>query len=452
MDFINKMFRVDRVVWIIFIILCLISIVEVYSASSTLTFRTDDYWAPIMRHTTFLLSGMVIVLGVHAIKPKYFAMLGVCLPFAVILLIATRIFGTPVNGSYRWIEIVGIRFQPSEIAKLCLVTLTALLISKRKDKRKDKSFKWICIVSFITCSIIFIDNGSTALLLGLVIFLMMFVGKIPVFREIGKLILRLIEGLLFCILYFIPDEQIEKTFPKLVIRKKLFKRGASVFILFIVLIAGILCVIHFVPNDKVNELFSRSSTWKDRVAEFRSEVDVKRKDYKITDDNFQSAHGCIAIANGGIFGKLPGNGQERNTLPQAYSDFIYSIIIEEMGLIGGIGVISLYVMLFIRAGIIANRCDKIFPKILVMGIAMLFVIQALSNMAVAVHLIPVTGQPMPLISRGGTSTWINCIYIGILLSVSRYENPLGAKREEEIVQELEEQQSVKDEEEQTNDE
>jgi cell division protein FtsW len=417
----------------------LISIVEVYSASSTLTFKTN-YWTPIWRHTCFLLAGGLIVLGVHAIKPKYFAFLAICLPLAFFLLIATRMFGKSVNDAYRWLEIAGISFQPSEIAKLCLVTFTALILSKRKDHPKDQSFKWVSLAAIVTCGIIFPENASTALMLASVIFFMMFIANVPIIKEVWKIIIHIIEGILFCILYFFPDEKIEKFSPKMVLWKKRFKRGLNDFILLTVVIAGIFAVLHFIPNEKKDSFLSRSTTWEDRITKFNSEVDIKRVDYKITDDNFQPAHGCIAIANGGILGTLPGNGQERNVLPQAFSDYIYAIIIEEIGLIGGIIVIGLYLWLFIRAGIIANRCDNIFLKILVMGIAMLFVIQALSNMAVAVHLIPVTGQPLPLISRGGTSTWINCIYIGILLSVSRYENPDGIRREEEIVQELKEEE------------
>jgi len=438
MDFVNKMFRGDRAIWTIFAILCLISIMEVYSASSTLTFKTDtNYWEPIMRHTMFLLTGLLIVLAVHAIKPRYFIVLRVLLPVALALLIFTRITGTKINESYRWVDIFGIRFQPSEIAKLCLIVTTAFILSKRKDGPKDKSFQRICLLTGATCLIILLDNVSTALLLGGIIFLMMFVGQIRLDKEIWKFILNLIEGFLFCILYFIPDEKLTTNFPKLLEWKVRFKKGLNTFLVCFGIVAIVFCLDRFVPE--VNKLFSRSATVESRLDNFGSEVDVRREDFKITDDNFQSAHACIAIANGKI-GRGPGNSRERDILPQAYSDFIYAIIIEEMGVfIGGIGVILLYLILFIRAGRIADRCDKPFPKLLVMGVAMILVIQAISNMAVAVHLIPVTGQPMPLVSRGGTSTWINCIYIGIILSVSRYENPKGAKREDEIVKELEEE-------------
>lgn len=401
MDFVNKIFRGDRVIWMVFMFLCLISIVEVYSASSTLTFRTD-YWNPILRHSMFLLVGLGIVLGVHAIKPKYFSALGILLPAVWILLIGTRIFGTPVNGSYRWIEIAGVTFQPSEIAKLCLVIFTAFLLSKRKDTANDSSFRWILIAAIITCGIIFIDNGSTAILLFAIIFLMMIIGQISL-KKIGKLTLYLgiAAGLLCCVIWFVPSQTIGKVLP-------------------------------------------RAETWIERFQDFGGDMDVHNPDFTITDDNYQVSHANIAIANGGvfIFGRGPGRSIERDFLPQAYSDFIYAIIIEEMGLIGGITVLLLYIILFIRAGIIANRSEKLFPKFIVMGAALILVTQALANMAVAVGLIPVTGQTLPLVSRGGTSTLITCIYFGILLSVSRFENPKGVQREDEIATELMEAKEV----------
>ncbi|MDL2224391.1 FtsW/RodA/SpoVE family cell cycle protein [Bacteroidales bacterium OttesenSCG-928-M06] len=399
MDFVNKIFRGDRVIWMIFMFLCLISIVEVYSASSTLTFRTD-YWRPILRHTIFLLVGSGIVLGVHAVKPKYFSVLAVLLPIACLLMIATRFLGTPINGSYRWISLAGITFQPSEIAKICLIGFVAFLLSRKKELTDKKVFNWILIATGVTCGIIFIDNGSTAIILAGIVFLMMFVGQIP-FKDLGKIILigGILAALLFAVVTFVPAETFEKFLP-------------------------------------------RATTWAERFKDFGGDEDVNQEGFTITDDNYQVSHANIAIANGGLIGKMPGNSSERDFLPQAYSDFIYAIIIEEMGLLGGIFVLLLYIILFIRAGIIANRTDRLFQKFLVMGAALILVTQALANMAVAVGLIPVTGQTLPLISRGGTSTLITCIYFGIILSVSRYDTPRGARREEEIEEEIEEQKVV----------
>jgi len=221
-------------------------------------------------------------------------------------------------------------------------------------------------------------------------------------------------------------------------RKKLFILGAS-----LILLGGMgYATLKYMPMDTLTKVFPRADTWKARFIDFNADEDIHQEGFEINDDNYQVAHANIAIANGRVIGKMPGNSQERDFLPQAYSDFIYAIIVEEMGVIGGVFVLFLYIILFVRAGIIAGRSDKLFPKFLVIGSSLVLVTQALINMAVAVSLIPVTGQPLPLVSRGGTSILITCIYIGIVLSVSRFENPKGAKREEEIVEELTEEQRL----------
>jgi len=179
--------------------------------------------------------------------------------------------------------------------------------------------------------------------------------------------------------------------------------------------------------------FSRVGTWQSRIENFGSHKEESPETYyTITDDNYQVAHSKIAIANGGLFGKFPGNSTERDFLPQAYSDFIYAIIIEELGLLGGVFVLLLYVVLLIRSGMIARKTDKLFPKYLILGSALLLSIQAFINMAVAVNLIPVTGQPLPLISRGGTSTLITCAYFGLILSADRFGVKKSKKSDEEI--------------------
>ena len=398
MSFINKIFRGDRVIWMIFTALCCISIVEVFSATSTLAYR-GSYWSPIMRHVTFLLGGTGIVLLVHALKPKWFSVLLIGLPVSWLLLIATKLFGATINGSERWFVIFGVSFQPSEIAKLCLIGSIAFLLSKTKQTMDGKNFYWLVAFMGITCGIIFMDNFSTAFLLGIVTYLMMFVGQVPL-KKMGVLTLTLLlAGVLFVALLFI------------------------------------------MPTSLLNKI-PRAETWKNRLVEHKDEkiADSTKEDPKIfviNDDNYQVAHAKIAVARGGLVGVIPGNSQQRDYLPQAYSDFIYAIIIEELGFVGGIVVLFLYVMLFVRSGIIASRCEKLFPKYLVMGSALLITLQALTNMAVATNLIPVTGQPLPLISRGGTSTLITCIYIGIILSVSRFENLKGIRLDEEYAEEIE---------------
>lgn len=398
-----KIFRGDRGIWVIFMFFCFISLVEVYSASSTLTFRSA-YWKPILRHAIFLLFGGGVVLLFHTFKPRYFSALMLALPVTWLLLILVRAFGESVNDSYRFYEIAGISFQPSELAKLCLVVTVAFILSKVQQDKDGKGMRIILILTAITCSLIFLENFSTAALLFVVIFLMMVVGQIPL-KRLGILSLILIGAM-------------------------------TIFIAFIM-----------IAPDSIVEKIPRGLTWKSRIENFTSgsNEELNPATYKINDENRQRTHSQLAIAQGGVIGKFPGNSQQRDFLPQAYSDFIYSIIIEEMGIVGALFVLLLYVILFVRAGQIAGRCTKLFPKYLVIGSALIIMTQALSNMAVAVGLIPITGQPLPLISRGGTSILVTCVYIGIILSVSRYENPKGVKAEEIIEMELAEQEQLSEE-------
>ena len=400
MDFAKKIFRGDRVIWMIFLFLCLISIVEVYSASSTLTFKTN-YWQPIMKHTLFLLVGAVLVLLVHSMNPKYFWIFVVALPFVWVLLFATQFMGQTVNGAKRYL----FGFQPSEMAKLCLISTVAFLLSRQKNKISEKlSFNWIWFFAVGTCILILRDNLSTAVILYGVIGFMIFIGQIP-FKKVFLYIVSALAVvmLLFAFIWFFPD--------------------------------------------KAEEMgLTRAVTWVKRIKDYKHKHEIT-KDGKIPDDIFQVTQAKIAVARGGVFGSMPGNGQQRDFLPQAYSDFIYAIIIEEMGIVGGIFVLALYIFLFIRAGTIAGRCTKLFPKYLVMGCATMIVMQALVNMAVSVGLMPVTGQPLPLVSRGGSSILVTCVFIGIILSVSRFENPRGVRQEVAFDEEFEEERRLANEEE-----
>ena len=412
MNYISKLFRGDRVIWMVFLLLCLISIVEVYSASSRLTFRTD-YWNPILQHVGFLIGGVLVVLVVHTIPARFFSLIGIALPLALLLLISARFFGKPINGSHRWTNLFGISFQPAEIAKICLITFVAFVLSKRKNTRSDKSFGWIIVATSVTCLIIIFVNGagSTGLILFGIVYLMLFIGQIPLKKMMQLTLALILLGLLSAV------------------------------------------IIYVIPDHILKQFAPRSLVWEDRIVDFFSEKKDKtsQERHTFTTNEYlslsQEDHAAIAIAEGGVlfFGKMPGKSAERDFLPNAYDDFIYAIIIEEMGLVGGFAVLLLYIILFIRAGIIANRSEKLFPKFLVMGTALILITQALTNMAVAVGLIPVTGQTLPLISRGGTSILITCAYIGIILSVSRYENSEGIKREEAIIEEfIEDEETTED--------
>lgn len=405
MELANKLFRGDRVIWIIFMFLCLISVIEVFSATSTIAYKNANFWAPIVRHATFLLGGFVLILLLHNIPSRFFPVFILLLPVSILMLLITPFIGVSANDAHRWLEIFGIQFQPSEFAKLSLIVFVAFMLSKRNRFTEKQIFNYILIGMSVTCVLILPENFSTAIMLFGVCFLMMFIGQLP-FKSIMKLAAVLIAS-------------------------------GGVF----------LAMLLFTPESVAKYLPDRFSTWQGRIERFVNPADETAGAdgaFQVTDDNYQVVHAKIAIARGGLIGQMPGHGQQRDFLPQAYSDFIYAIIIEEMGFIGGMFVLLLYVILLVRVGMIARKCEKLFPKFLVLGCGLLLVVQALANMAVAVDLIPVTGQPMPLVSRGGTSTMISCIYFGIILSISRFGAGIG-NEDIPLEEELAEEEEIKSE-------
>ena len=403
MDLASKLFKGDRVIWIIFMFLCLISAVEVFSATSTLAYKNVNHWAPIARHASFLLTGFVAVVVIHNIHCRFFSLGILLLLISIVMLIVTPFIGVSENDAYRWLSIFGFQVQPSEFAKLGSIIFVSFMLSKRGVFTEKTIFWWIFIGVSITCALILPENLSTAFMLFGVCFLMMFIGQISIVR-LTKLagVLILLLGLFVASWFVIPDTMWKQ-----------------------------------IP------IMDRVPTWKGRLAKFfnnNNDNDANTFNAKVlfNGDNYQVTHAKIAIARGGISPQMPGHGKQRDFLPQAFSDFIYAIIIEELGLVGGGFVLLLYIMILVRAGMIARKCQKLFPKYLVLGCGLLLVVQALANMAVAVNLIPVTGQPMPLVSRGGTSTVISCVYFGIILSISRFGAHIGDEEEEtEIVEETE---------------
>jgi cell division protein FtsW len=389
MNLAEKLFRGDRVIWVIYITLCLISLIEVFSATSTIAYKDGNYLKPIIEHASFLLFGLALVLVIHNIHCRFFSALIVLLPASIFFLIFTLFFGVEINESNRWMSLLGIRFQPSELAKLSCVVYISFLLSRRKKFTDKQIFNYILIVVSVVCALIFPENFSTCAILFFFCFLMMFIGRISLKRVGGLFFVLLSFGVLsFALLHTLPKEMVNKY--------------------------DILAKIRHRTEDILEE-----------------KLPLDSKTYKITDYNRQVTYAKIAIANGGGLGKLPGHGQQRDTLPQAYSDFIYAIIIEELGVVTGIFVLLLYVTLMIRAGTIAKRCSALFPKFLVLGCGLLIGIQALANMGVVVGLFPVAGQPLPLVSRGGTSILVTCVYFGMMLSVSHSGAGMGNEEEEE---------------------
>ena len=399
---IGNIFKGDKVIWMVFFFLCMISIVEVYSASSSLTYKSGNYMAPVIKHIFILCFGVFTMICMLKVKCKYFK---IATPFMLILsfllLIWVVIAGQATNGASRWINLVGIQFQPSELAKGAVVLAVAQILSAMQtDHGADKrAFKFILSVCSIFVSFIGIENLSTAMLLCITILCMMIIGRVPM-SQIGKLLGFCFIGIaiIFTLVMVVGKDKNEMPQAGNTLTEQVGKEKEE--------------------PSAFDKTFHRADTWKSRIDKFLNSKPVAPEDVDL-DKDAQVAHANIAIASSNVIGKGPGNSVERDFLSQAFSDFIYAIIIEEMGIFGAFFVAFLYIILLYRAGSIANRCENNFPAFLAMGLAILLVTQALFNMLVAVGLAPVTGQPLPLISRGGTSTVINCLYVGIILSISR---------------------------------
>lgn len=374
----RKYLKGDTIIWIVFIILSIFSIIELYSASSTLAFKAANHASPLIKHVAFLLVGATLAYFVHFIPYKYIRILaypGLLLSF--ILLIYVQFKGQSANDAARWISIFGFQFQPSELAKLTLIIVAADFISRMKAFPQDenKYFGWLIGITIVITGLILLENFSTAAILGTIVFFMMFIGQVH------------------------------------------WKKLAAIIGIVVVSLFLGYAIVKAVPQDRMPKLFDRAYTWVGRI-DRKSDEDNKNK-YVINDQNLQVQHGRIAVARGGIFGVFPGNSVERDYLPHAYDDFIFAIIVEEMGLLGGITVMFLYMVLLFRTGQIATVCKSTFPAMVVTGLGLLITLQAAVNMIVGSGFGLVTGQPLPLISRGGTSIIITSIYFGIILGVIR---------------------------------
>ena len=410
-------FKGDAVIWSVFFFLCIISIIEVFSASSHLSFKTGNYLSPVLKHCALLAVGVVVMICTMNIKCRYFKLITpFALLFSFLMLIIVLCVGESTNGSQRWIDFLGIQFQPSEIAKGALILATAQILSAMQtpEGADKRAFKYIMIVCVFIIPLIMVENLSTAALLCIVVFMMMFIGKVPKL-QLGRLlgiVALTLATVVTMVMVFGNDEAAAANKMKdnkhLIVQQQTEEKDENV----------------------LEKVFHRFDTWKARIDNFLSDEYVAPEDLDLNGKDAQTSHANIAIATSNLIGKGPGNSVERDFLSQAFSDFIYAIIIEEMGIFGAFIVCMLYIILLFRTATIANRCANTFPALLIMGFAMLLVVQAMFNMAVAVGLVPVTGQPLPLISKGGTSTIINCVYIGVILSVS-----YSAKKKDDMEEE-----------------
>ena len=401
---IGNIFKGDKVIWMVFFFLCMISIVEVFSASSNLTYKSQNYIGPIAFHTVTIVIGALVAVVTLNIPCRYFKLMT---PFLLIIsgitLLWVLVGGESINGANRVISLPGgITFQPSEIAKGTMVLITAQILSamQREDGADKKAFKYILWIVVPTAALIGIENLSTAALLLVVIFLMMFIGRIPM-SQMGKLV----GAAGFVIAVFLT----------LVLTLGSIGADEEKNTQMVEAVSGNTTDTKVIKGGGV---FHRFVTWRNRIIKHLDKKNVSPLEYDL-DKDAQVAHANIAIVSSNIIGKGPGQSVERDFLSQAFSDFIFAIVIEELGIFGAAFVVFLYIVLLYRTARIASRCENNFPAFFAMGLALLLVVQASFNMLVAVGIAPVTGQPLPLISKGGTSTIINCAYIGAILSVSR---------------------------------
>jgi cell division protein FtsW len=377
-----KYIKGDRVIWTVVLLLSLLSILVVYSSVVALAYRYKggDTASYLIKHIFIVASGIFLMYLIHKVKYSYFSRISqIAIFIAAPLLLYTLLKGVSAGEASRWLAIPGtsLTFQTSDFAKLALITYVARMLSLKQDSIKDfkQAFLPIVIPAIIICALILPANFSTAALLFLTCMVLMFIGRIN-----WKHMLMLL--------------------------------GAGV-------VFGAL-LIYLIWNHP--DLFKRGDTWKARIENFISGD---------AESNFQAEQAKIAIATGGVLGKGPGNSTQRNFLPQAASDFIYAILTEEWGSIVAIIIVFLYVVLLFRGIRIAIKSQRTFGSLLAIGLSMSLVFQAMINMAVAVNLFPVTGQPLPLISMGGTSIWFTSIAIGIILSISR-ENDTEQKEGGEV--------------------
>ena len=380
-------FKGDKVIWAVVLILSIFSILAVYSSTGTLAYRskiaagnTEFY---LVKHLFILLMGIGLMYLSHLIKyTNYSKISQILVLLAIILLPITLFTGESVNDASRWLTlpIINLKFQTSDLAKLALIMYLARMISRKQEQMEDlkKGFLPIAIPVVLICIFILPANFSTAAILFATCLILMFVGRVSMKYIIYMIGIMLIAGGLFILILKTTNNQ------------------------------------------------GRLSTWVNRIETFFGD-DSKQN----PDDIYQINQSKIAVASGGIIGKFPGNSTQRNMLPQAYSDFIYAIILEEYGFIGGIIILLLYMVLLYRGIRIATKCEKTFGILLGLGISFILVFQAVINMGIVVDLLPNTGQPLPLISMGGTSIWFTSIGIGIMLSISR-ANDEAEKQKQQV--------------------
>lgn len=391
---------IDKVYWILFGFLIIVAILALFSASSTLAFeQNSSTLGPIMEQMLFIAAGVALAFILQFVPSKFIRIvsyLGLIISIIFLLLTFTGM-GVEINGAKRWLRIFGITFQPSELAKLTLILVVSDLLSRIKTEEEQKKYFFIVLaITGLVCGLILIGNLSTALLLGGIVFLLFFLARIH-------------------IKYW----------------------GTTLLIALVMLVSGYFFIekVYIESNREVKGVMKRATTWVGRIDDMIAEWNTPNEEFKLTDDNYQRSIAKVAIAKGGAspLGVLPGNSQERDFLPQAFADYIFAIIVEESGIIGAIVLMLLYLAILFRSCLSSSKYADYSAMLMVMGLALMLTCQALVSMMVSVGIGPVTGQPLPMISRGGTSALITSIYFGIIMCVAREQNELHARQQSATV-------------------
>jgi cell division protein FtsW len=413
--------RGDKTIWALVFLLVLISLLVVYSATGSLAYKmykgnTEVY---LFKQIAFIAVGFCVIYFAHRVNYTIYSQVAkILFLFSIPLLLYTLLFGVTLNEGSRWIKlpIINMTMQTSDLAKLALFMFLARLLSRKQNKIKDfkKGFLPVILPVAVTCMLIAPANLSTALLLGASCMLLLFIGRVSTKHLVLTICCAMIPVIFLVMAAVIkhksaPAEEVAATTTK---------------------------------KEKSSKLFARVDTWISRVENFM--YGSKEAD---NDNSYQTNQAKIAIAKGGAFGRGPGNSEQRNFLPQAYNDFIYAIIIEEYGLIGGAFIIFIYLVFLYRSIRLFKKCPYAFGAFLALGLSFTLVIQAMANMAVNVNLFPVTGVTLPLVSMGGSSFLFTCLSIGIILSVARNVEQLEGRKKMEALAKEEESEEEESEEE-----
>ena len=414
MNIVNKIFKGDKVIWIVTLVLGIISLIVVYSATSALAVSkySGSTGTVLMKHLGMLVFGFIVMFAASKVNYKHYAKAAWLLLIPCLaLLLYTLAFGRNINDASRSISVGGFSFQPSEMAKIILITYLArqlVMMDIAKYNIKDFLIK-LALPILATAGLIFSENLSTALILVFVCMVVLFIGRVKVVHLLA-LVGLCVVGMGLYLVFDIVKTNIDN--------KHRRQKAQEALVI-------------SAKTGEFKEKQNRIQTWSNRL---KSMGEDKGEINRFDDKHMQRTYADIAVASGSVFGKGPGKSEQRNFLPHPYSDFIYAIIIEEYGIVGGIIVLLLYVILFTRVIRIVGKRPLSFGSLMAFGLGFLIIVQAMVNMGVSIGLLPVTGQPLPFVSMGGTSLMATGLILGMILSVTRSMDAEEDMSEEQEIQ------------------